>query len=183
MNSAPTLDLTSQRLTTTLFAPAYWKARAKLATPSPSITFPWPVTQADKTTIWAWSFRPYTLLTVRKPSSGFSFSTCPNRIKASLFPCTLSGYSAWVSNYAPLGAGYRFIDLVGRAYRRAGAQLLGLPGAALSPPYLALCAEDRRNLEGLAAALKNGGGPGATAPAVAAAIKPLQVYREEMKRQ
>jgi|GEM_PF-4633465 len=86
-------------------------------------------------------------------------------------------------SYAPLGAGYRFIDLVGRAYRRAGAQLLGLPGAALSPPYLALCEEDRRNLEGLAAALKNGGGAGATAPAVAAAIKPLQVYREEMKRQ
>jgi hypothetical protein len=60
-------------------------------------------------------------------------------------------------SYVPLGAGYRFIDLVGRAYRRAGAQLLGLPGAALSPPYLALCEEDRRNLEGLAAALKNGG--------------------------
>ena len=86
-------------------------------------------------------------------------------------------------SYAPQGAGYRFIDLIGLAYRRAGAQLLGIDWPRWQCPYLAIGEDGRANLEGLAAILKNGGGAGMSSPAIAAALKPLQVYGEEVEKQ
>ena len=86
-------------------------------------------------------------------------------------------------NYAPLGADYRFIDLVGLSYRRAGARLLGLDWPASPSPSPALFTEDRRNLEGLVAALNNGVGVNELQPAVARALRPLQAFQEELHRQ
>jgi hypothetical protein len=86
-------------------------------------------------------------------------------------------------NYAPLGAEVRFIDLVGQSYRRAGAQLLGLDWPASPSPSPALFTEDRRNLEGLVAALNNGAGGNDLLPAVAGALRPLQAFQEELHRQ
>jgi ADP-heptose:LPS heptosyltransferase len=86
-------------------------------------------------------------------------------------------------SYAPLRAKYRFIDLVGQAYRRAGAQLLGVDWPASPPHFQALSADDQRNLRGLVAALKNGGGVGGSSPTLAAALTPLRAFREEMRDQ
>jgi hypothetical protein len=86
-------------------------------------------------------------------------------------------------SYASLKGGLRFIDLVGQAYRWAGARLLGLTCPTWQIPFLPLGKEDRRNLERLAAALNNGGGLGMTSPLLAAALAPLQAFREEMRRQ
>jgi ADP-heptose:LPS heptosyltransferase len=84
--------------------------------------------------------------------------------------------------YAPLGARYRFIDLLGQAYRRAGAQLLGLSWPLSQPHAIALCEDDWQNLERLAAAVKNGGRSGISPP-LATFLAPLQAYREELQRQ
>jgi ADP-heptose:LPS heptosyltransferase len=86
-------------------------------------------------------------------------------------------------SYAPLRAGHRFIDLVGQAYRRAGAQLLGLTWPVSPRPFPTLSTDDQRNLRGLVAALKNGGGYGVSSPALAAALTPLRAYREEIRSQ
>jgi ADP-heptose:LPS heptosyltransferase len=82
-------------------------------------------------------------------------------------------------SYAPLGAGLRFIDLMGLAYRRAGAGLLGLTWPAAQPAPFVLTNDDWRDLERLAATLKNGGISGLTSPALA----PLRAYQEEIRRQ
>ena len=87
------------------------------------------------------------------------------------------------ATYAPVGAGYRFIDLVGQAYRRAGASLLGLPWPELSPPLLTLREDDWRSLEDLAKVLKKGGTSKGASPALAAALKPSQIYQQELGRQ
>jgi hypothetical protein len=84
--------------------------------------------------------------------------------------------------YAPLGAEYRFIDLLGLAYRRAGAQLLGLAWPVSQPHSFALCEDDGRNLQRLATALENVGWSGISAP-LATFLTPLQAYREELQRQ
>jgi ADP-heptose:LPS heptosyltransferase len=81
--------------------------------------------------------------------------------------------------YAPLGAGLRFNDLMGLAYRRAGAELLGLDWPAAQPAPVALNNEDWRDLEGLAAALRNGG----TSCIASPALTPLWAYYEEIRRQ
>jgi hypothetical protein len=86
-------------------------------------------------------------------------------------------------SYAPLEGGERFIDLVGQAYRRAGAQLLGLAWPRGRLPFLDLSEEDWRNLEKLAVTPKNGGGANVASPALAAALTPFKVYQEEMERQ
>ncbi len=82
-------------------------------------------------------------------------------------------------SYAPLVAGLRVIDLMGLAYRRAGAELLGLTWPAAHPAPSVLNNDDRRDLERLAAALKNGGVSGLASPALA----PLRAYQEEIRRQ
>jgi len=84
--------------------------------------------------------------------------------------------------YAPQGAGYRFIDLMGLAYRRAGGQLLGLTWPVSQPHFFTLHEDDWRNLERLAAALKNGGRSGISPP-LATFLTPLQAYQEELQRQ
>jgi ADP-heptose:LPS heptosyltransferase len=86
-------------------------------------------------------------------------------------------------SYAPLGAGYRFIDLVGQAYRRAAASLWGVtwPAGQFPPPLGS--DDDWRNLERLAAALRNGDGLSAASPALVAALTPLQAFREEIHKQ
>jgi ADP-heptose:LPS heptosyltransferase len=84
-------------------------------------------------------------------------------------------------SFTPLQAGYRFIDLVGLAYRRAGARLLGLPGPAGPPPLLALKDEDWRNLEGLVAVLGQGR-PTGDSVALEAALTPLKAFGQEMSR-
>ncbi|MEJ2068991.1 MAG: glycosyltransferase family 9 protein [Syntrophobacterales bacterium] len=94
-----------------------------------------------------------------------------------------SFYDSLGVNYASLKDGLRFIDLVGQAYRCAGARLLGLTCPTWQIPFLPLGEEDRRNLEGLAAALNNGGSLGMTSPLLAEALTPLQASREEMHRQ
>jgi len=86
-------------------------------------------------------------------------------------------------SYAPLGAGMRFIDLVGQAYRRAGGELVGLTPPLLPPQILPLGEDERRHLERLAAALNNGGGAAATSPWLAPALLPLRAFQEEMQRQ
>ncbi len=86
-------------------------------------------------------------------------------------------------SYAPLRDRYRFIDLVGQAYRRAGAQLLGVDWPASPAPFPTLSTDDQRNLRGLVAALKNGGGYGVSSPALAAALTPLRAFQEEMRNQ
>jgi ADP-heptose:LPS heptosyltransferase len=86
-------------------------------------------------------------------------------------------------NYAPLRARYRFIDLVGQAYRRAAAQLLGVKWPVSPPPSPVLSEEDCQNLKKLVTALKNGGGQGVSSPAWAAALKPLKAYQEEIRSQ
>jgi hypothetical protein len=83
--------------------------------------------------------------------------------------------------YAPLGAGYRFVDLLRLAYRRAGAQLLGLGWPVSQPQSFTICEDEGRNLERLAAALKNGSRFGIS-PALSAFLTPLQAYREELQR-
>jgi ADP-heptose:LPS heptosyltransferase len=93
-----------------------------------------------------------------------------------------SEFDPLVVTYVPLGAGYRFMDLMGLAYRRAGAQLLGLTWPASQPHAFALCENDWRNLERLAADLKNGGRSGISLP-LATFLAPLQAYREELQRQ
>ncbi len=85
-------------------------------------------------------------------------------------------------NYAPLGAAQRFIDLVGQVYRRAGAQLVGLTSTAFQPLNLPLGEDDRRNLQRLTAALKNGGISSESSTMLTAALTPLRAYREEMGR-
>jgi len=94
-----------------------------------------------------------------------------------------SFYDSLGVSYASLKAGPRFIDLVGQAYRGAGAQLLGLTCPPWQIPFLPLGEDDRRNLERLAAALNNGSGLGMTSPLLAEALTPLQAFREEMRRQ
>jgi ADP-heptose:LPS heptosyltransferase len=84
--------------------------------------------------------------------------------------------------YAPLGAGYRCIDLMGLAYRRAGAQLLGLSWPVSQPHAFTLREDDWLNLERLAAALKNGA-RSRISPPLATFLSPLQAYREELQRQ
>jgi ADP-heptose:LPS heptosyltransferase len=84
--------------------------------------------------------------------------------------------------YAPLGAEYRFIDLLGLAYRRAGAQLLGLAWPVSQPHSFALGEDNGRNLEQLAAALKDGS-RSRLSPPLATFLTPLQAYREELQRQ
>jgi ADP-heptose:LPS heptosyltransferase len=84
--------------------------------------------------------------------------------------------------YAPLGAGYRCIDLMGLAYRRAGAQLLGLAWPVSQPHAFTFREDDGRNLKRLVAALKNGGRMGIP-PSLAAFLTPLQAYREELQQQ
>lgn len=84
--------------------------------------------------------------------------------------------------YAPSGAGYRLVDLLGLAYRRAGAQLLGLAWPVTPPQYFGLCEDDGLNLERLTAALKNGGRAGISPP-LATFLTPLAAYREELLRQ
>jgi ADP-heptose:LPS heptosyltransferase len=86
-------------------------------------------------------------------------------------------------SYAPLKARTRFIDLVGQAYRRAGAQLLGVDWPTSPRPFPTLSTDDQRNLRGLVAALKNGGGYGVSSPALAAALTPLRAFREEIRSQ
>ena len=83
-------------------------------------------------------------------------------------------------NYAPLGVDYRFLDLVGQSYRRAGAQLLGLNWPSSPSPLLPLPKEEQRNFECLVAALNNGAGGNELLPAVAGALSPLQAFREEL---
>ena len=75
MYSTAGSEATSHRLTTTARTPAWRKARAKLETPSPSITSPRPVTQADNTASSAFSFNPNTSLMVRNPLSPGWLST------------------------------------------------------------------------------------------------------------
>jgi len=94
-----------------------------------------------------------------------------------------SFYDSLGVSYASLKAGLRFIDLVGQAYRGAGARLLGLTCPTGQIPCLPLGEDDRRNLERLAAALNNGGGLGMASPLLAEALIPLQAFREEMRRQ
>jgi len=94
-----------------------------------------------------------------------------------------SFYDSLGVSYASLKAGLRFIDLVGQAYRGAGAGLLGLTCPTGQIPCLPLGEDDRRNLERLAAALNNGGGLGMASPLLAEALIPLQAFREEMRRQ
>jgi hypothetical protein len=84
--------------------------------------------------------------------------------------------------YSPLGVGYRFIDLLGLAYRRTGAQLLGLAWPVSQSHDFALCEDDWRNLERLAAALKNGG-RSRISPPLATFLTPLLAYQEEIQRQ
>jgi ADP-heptose:LPS heptosyltransferase len=110
--------------------------------------------------------------------------------EAPLFPSLPAGARLYRSDfdalgvtYTPLGARHRFIDLVGLAYRRAGAHLLGLPWPADNHPFPALGDSDRRDLEGLAAALKIGGAPVGALAALTAALTPLRAYGEEMGRQ
>ena len=94
-----------------------------------------------------------------------------------------SFYDSLGVSYASLKGGLRFIDLVGQAYRRAGARLLGLTCSTWQIPFLPIGEDDRRNLERLAAALNNGGGLGMTSPLLAEALTPLHAFREEMRRQ
>jgi ADP-heptose:LPS heptosyltransferase len=94
-----------------------------------------------------------------------------------------SFYDSLGVSYASLKAGLRFIDLVGQAYRGAGARLLGLTCPTWQIPFLPLDEDVRRNLERLAAALNNGGSLGMTSPLLAEALTPLQAFREEMHRQ
>lgn len=84
--------------------------------------------------------------------------------------------------YSPLGTGHRFIDLLGLAYRRAGARLLGLAWPTSEPYCFALCEDDGQNLERLCAALKNGGRSGISPP-LASFLTPLEAYREELRKQ
>jgi len=86
-------------------------------------------------------------------------------------------------SYLPVGTGYRFIDLVGLAYRRAGAQLLGLPWPTRPLPSPVPGEDDRQNLERLAATLKKGGSAAGHWQPWAKALAPLQAYRREMERQ
>jgi hypothetical protein len=86
-------------------------------------------------------------------------------------------------NYAPLGAEFRFIDLVGQSYRRAGARLLGLVWPGCPSPPLARFNGDQRHIEGLLAAVNNGTCGNALAPAVAAALRPWRAFQEELQRQ
>ncbi len=94
-----------------------------------------------------------------------------------------SQMDAFGVDYVPMEGGLNFSALVGLAYRRAGAQLLGLPWWEPRPGYLTFTDDDRRGLEGLIAALKNGCQPGSGPMATAAMLKPLLVFREEMGRQ
>lgn len=86
-------------------------------------------------------------------------------------------------SYARLANGFRFNDLVGQAYRRAGGKLVGLTCQPVQVPFLPLSEDDRRNLERLATALNNGNGWAAPSPLLAQALTPLRVFREEMRRQ
>ncbi|MFW6113141.1 MAG: glycosyltransferase family 9 protein [Thermodesulfobacteriota bacterium] len=86
-------------------------------------------------------------------------------------------------SYAPVGAGVRFIDLVGQAYRRAGGNLVGLTCPPVLPRVLPLGEGNRQDLERLIAALSNGHAAAAASPLLAAALTPLGAFREEMRRQ
>jgi hypothetical protein len=74
------------------------------------------------------------------------------------------------------------MDLLGLAYRRAGAQLLGLSWPVSQPHAFTLREDDWLNLERLAAALKNGA-RSRISPPLATFLSPLQAYREELRRQ
>ncbi|MEW6387019.1 MAG: glycosyltransferase family 9 protein [Thermodesulfobacteriota bacterium] len=87
-------------------------------------------------------------------------------------------------DYEALGDGPpRFADLVGLAYRRAGAGLVRSPASPLAPPAQPPGAATREAVHLLLATLKNGANPEGLTPAVAAALKPLWAYRAELARQ
>ncbi|MFZ2088876.1 MAG: glycosyltransferase family 9 protein, partial [Desulfobaccales bacterium] len=94
-----------------------------------------------------------------------------------------SSFDALGVSYAPQGAGLRCLDLLGLAYRRAGAKLLGLPWPKSGPSFLALSQDDGRNLEKLSAALRNGSGGGLLSPGLPQALTPLWAFWEELRRQ
>ena len=87
-------------------------------------------------------------------------------------------------DYEALGdAPPRFADLVGQAYRRAGAGLLKYPLSPPAPLSQHPGAAIWEALESLLATLKNGANPVGITPPVAAALKPLWAYRAELARQ
>jgi len=86
-------------------------------------------------------------------------------------------------SYASPANGFRFIDLVGQAYRRAGGELVGLSSPPIQPPIWPLGEDDWRNLESLASVLNNGNGWAAASPPIGQALTPLHAFREEMRRQ
>ena len=84
--------------------------------------------------------------------------------------------------YEPLDGTWRFQDVVGAAYRRAGVRLLdrelpvALPGAASLP------LRDKEHLGRLLSALNNGSSPEGLPPEVAPALLPLQAFRRILER-
>ncbi|MGQ9687690.1 MAG: glycosyltransferase family 9 protein [Desulfobaccales bacterium] len=85
--------------------------------------------------------------------------------------------------FVPVGSPLGFADLVGQAYRRAAARLIGLSLPGSIPRSWEGGEEDRQNLATLAAVLRNGAGQTATSPVVAAALTPLMAFQQEMARQ
>ena len=126
---------------------------------------------------------------VPEPVADLVISLCTNGKAPNLIslPAGSRLYSSFFDplgvSYAPLRAGHRFLDLVGQAYRRAAAQLLGVDWPASSALFPTLSMDDQRNLRGLVAVLKNGGGFGGSSPALAAVLTPLRAFREEMRNQ
>jgi len=100
------------------------------------------------------------------------------------FPCGTRIYTSYRDhlgvNYAPLGYPLRLRDVVGEAYRRAGARLLGLAGENF--PYPGPFEDDRRDLEIILKGVENGV-RGDIPPLLADMLTPLRVFQAEMARQ
>lgn len=83
-------------------------------------------------------------------------------------------------NYAPLGSFWNARDVVGEAYRQAGASLLGLARKEVVIPELVKT--DREDLQNLLAILGNGAGK--TLPSqLKSFLVPLKAFQEELARQ
>ncbi len=91
----------------------------------------------------------------------------------------------------PLGVRYepvhrttvRWSDLVGQAYRRAAASLVGAPPPVAGLPLGRLGHEYEEALQALAACLHNDAAVEGLPPPVAAALTPLRAFRAELARQ
>lgn len=86
-------------------------------------------------------------------------------------------------NYAiEAGRSPEWTDLVGWAYRAAGARLLGIPFPPATFPAPLLARADFQNLQHLIRALRNGASPPGE-PAVQQALTPLRAFGEILERQ